>query len=326
MRALLRSQAGVVSFAQARDHGWSFERVRAQVAAQRWRRVVRGVYVTHTAALTYFQRIYSALLYCGPDAAASFETGLWLYDPVGSPPRLVHILLPAARIVRIPSIDVVVHRSRHLPATDIHPTRRPRCVVVERAVVDCLRAARTDDEAVATLARTVQRGLSTPGRLHNALTSASSLPRRSMLLDALSLAGEGAHSAAEVRFHSQARAHALPVGRCQVRVVLGGAIYLDIRYDQHSGRPVVVELDGRLGHFDFDSWRKDMLRDSLQVASGDVVLRLPALFLFTQPAIPIGLVALALRREGWDGRLRRCRDQACGCHAWPLGDPNPWTV
>jgi hypothetical protein len=103
-------------------------------------------------------------------------------------------------------------------------------------------------------------------------------------------------------------------------------VYLDIRYDKQPGRRVVLELDGRLGHFDFDSWRRDMLRDSLQVASGDVVLRLPALFVLTQSAIPIGLVALALRREGRDGQLRRCRDQTCGCHAWPLGEPNPWAV
>jgi hypothetical protein len=103
-------------------------------------------------------------------------------------------------------------------------------------------------------------------------------------------------------------------------------VYLDVRYDHLAGRAVVLELDGRLGHFDVDSWRRDMLRDSLQVASGDVVLRLPALLMFTQPAIPIGLVALALRREGWDGQLRRCRDRACGCHDWPLSGPNPWAV
>jgi hypothetical protein len=147
-----------------------------------------------------------------------------------------------------------------------------------------------------------------------------------MLLDALALASNGAHSAAEVRYHRQANAHALPVGCCQHRIVLGGAAYLDVRYDKHPGRPVVLELDGRWGHFDVDGWRRDMLRDSLQVAAGDVVLRLPALFVFTQSAIPVGLVALALRRQGWQGQLRRCRDRACGCHQWPLGDPNPWAV
>jgi hypothetical protein len=193
-------------------------------------------------------------------------------------------------------------------------------------VIDRLRTARTDDEAVAIVARTVQRGLSTSGRLKEAISSASSLPRRTMLLDAVTLAGDGAHSAAEVRFSRQARAHALPVGRCQVRIVQGGALYLDVRYDKHPGRPVVLELDGRLAHFDVESWRRDMLRDTLQVVSGDVVLRLPALLMFTQAAVPVGLVALALRREGWDGRLRRCRARTCGCHAWPLGGASPWTV
>jgi hypothetical protein len=326
MRSLLRKQAGLFAFSQAREHGWSLDRLRVQVEAGRWRRLVRGVYVTHTGNLTYHQRILAALLYCGDDAVTSHGTALWLADPVGEAPKMVHVLVLANRVIRTPLKDVVVHRTRHLPASDIHPARWPPRVVVERAVIDIVRSARSDDEAVAVVARTVQRGLSTPRRLHEAIVTAASLPRRGMLLDALALAGEGAHSAAEVRFHRQARAHGLPVGRCQVRLVLGGAVYLDVRYDHHSGRAVVLELDGRLGHFDFDSWRRDMLRDGLQVASGDVVLRLPALFLFTQAAIPIGLVALALRREGWDGQLRRCRDQQCGCHAWPLAEPNPWAV
>jgi hypothetical protein len=326
MRTLLRSQEDVLTLSQASQHGWTPRRVRGQLDAGRWRRVVRGVYVTHTGTLTYHQRIYAVLLYCGDGCVANHETALWLADPVGGPPRQVHVLVPASRVLQIPLPEVVVHRSRQLPASDVHPARRPPRVVVERAVTDCLRTARTDDEAVGIIARTVQRGLSSPGRLHAAIGRASSLPRRAMLLDALVLAREGAHSAAEVRFRRRARTHGLPVGSCQYRIVLGGAVYLDVRYDQHRGRPVVLELDGRLGHFDVDSWRRDMLRDSLQVAAGDVVLRLPALLVFTQSAIPIGLVALALRREGWEGQLRRCRDRACGCHQWPLGEPNPWAV
>jgi hypothetical protein len=326
MRAQLRDQEGLLTLTQARDHGWSFERVRVQVAAGRWRRVVRGVYVTHTGPLTYRQRIYCALLYCGPDAVASHETALWLADPVSDPPRTVHVLVSTARVLQVPQPDVFVHRSRRLSASDVHPARRPSRVVVERAVIDCLRTARTDEDAISVVARTVQRGLTTPARLQATLASASSVPRRSLLVNTLELASNGAHSAAEVRYQRRARAHGLPDGYCQHRVVLGGAFYRDVRYDKHPGRPVVLELDGRLGHFDADSWRDDMLRDSLQVASGDVVLRLPALFVFSQSAIPIGLVALALRREGWDGRLRHCRDRACGCRTWPLGDPNPWAV
>ena len=326
MRTILRSQVGVLSHEQGREHGWSNESLRGQVAAGRWRRAVRGVYVTHTGALTYQQRVYSALLYCGEGAVASHETALWLADPVDEPPRKVHLTVPARRVLRTSQQDVILHRSRQLTDADVHPARRPPRVVVERAVIDCLRVARTDEEAISVIARTVQRGLTTPARLEAALAVASSVPRRSLLLRAVELASNGAHSAAEERYQRRARAHGLPDGHCQHRIVLGGAYYRDVRYDKHPGRPVVLELDGRLGHLDVDSWRRDMLRDSLQVASGDVVLRLPALLVFRQSAIPIGLVGLALRREGWEGQLKRCLDRACGCHDWPLSTPNPWAV
>jgi hypothetical protein len=275
---------------------------------------------------SYQQRIHSALLYCGDDAVASHHTALWLADPIGEPPRQVHLLIPARRTVQMTLREVIVHRSRRLPTSDIHPARSPARVVIERAVLDSARIARTDDEAVAVIARTVQRGLTTPGRLHAAITLTRSFPRRALLLDALGLAGAGAHSAAEVRYHRGARAHGLPAGRAQAQIVLGGAVYLDVRYDKHPGRPVVLELDGRLAHFDPETWRRDMLRDSIQVAAGDVVLRLPALVMFTNLSLPIGLVATVLRREGWTGQLRRCGDQTCGCHQWPGEDPRPWDV
>lgn len=326
MRALIRQQAGVLSSKQGRDHDWSGEAFRAQVHAGRWQRVVRGVYVTHTGALTYEQRIFAALLCCGDDAVTSHQTALWLADPIDEPPRLVHLLIPAVRTVQMTLKDVIVHRSRRLPASDIHPARSPARVTVERAVLDCARIARTDDEAVTVIARTVQRGLTTPARLHAAITSTETLPRRALLLDALALASVGAHSAAEVRYHRGARAHGLPMGTAQVRIVLGGARYLDVRYDKHPGRAIVLELDGRLAHFDAAIWRRDMLRDSIQIAMGDVVLRAPALLVFTDVALPIGLVATALRREGWTGQLRRCRSRACGCQKWPGAIPRPWDV
>src|SRR5690349_13456646 len=89
MRALVRSQVGVLSLVQAREHGWSVDRLRVQLDAGRWRRVHRGVYVTHTGKVTYAQRIYAAILYCGHGALASSETSLWLADPVGELPSKV---------------------------------------------------------------------------------------------------------------------------------------------------------------------------------------------------------------------------------------------
>lgn len=297
--------------------------MRGQVVAGRWGRVGRGVYIAHTGRLSYEERIFAALAACGDGAAASHETAVWLADQGYEPPRMVHITIVWSRRVVHSQPDVLVHRRRDFSAADIHPARQPPRVTVERAVLDCVRSAATDDQAIAVIARVVQRGLTTADRLHVVFSQATTLPRRRLLLDAVALAGSGAHSTAEVRYHQQSRVHGLPPAECQVREVIGGAVYLDARYRRHPGRPVVVEVDGRLGHFDFGSWRRDMLRDAAQIVAGDVVLRLPALFLFTDPGRIMVPVAAVLKAEGWTGELRPCRNRGCSCHrpneVWRLG-------
>jgi hypothetical protein len=314
MQRLLREQAGVVAVSQGVGHGWSRQAMHDLFISGRWGHGGRGVYITHTGRLTYEERIFSGLVACGEDAVASHETALWLADRSDAPPKAVHVTIPTMNHRAPAQPHLYVHRSRSLSPDDVHPARHPRQVTVERAVLDCVRIAGTDDQAVSAIARTVQRGLTTAERLQVVVQNAATVPRRRLLLDALALAGTGAHSTAEVRYHQQGRIHGLPPAECQIREVIGGAMYLDAKYRRHPGRPVVVEIDGRLGHFDVRSWRRDMLRDAAQVVAGDVVLRLPALFLFTDPGQIMVPVAAVLRNEGWTGDLRRCRNQACSCH------------
>jgi putative AbiEi antitoxin of type IV toxin-antitoxin system len=315
MRALLRGQQGVLAVDQAREHGWSYGTVRHAVDSGRWRRVHRGVFVAETGRMTYLQQVWAAVLAGGADAAASHGTALWLADQRDQPPRLIDITLPWPGNAAISDRSVRVHRSTNLVASDLHQAARPPRTTVERAVLDCAAVARSVDDAVAVLARSIQRGLTTPSRLLALVERLANLPRRAELTEALVLAGAGAHSAAEVRYLRHATSHGLPTPVCQRREVDGGAMYLDVFYDQHPGRPVVVELDGRLGHFDAESWRRDMLRDNAHVLRGRVTLRIPALLTFTDPGRPIGMVASVLRREGWDGALS-CRHRTCSCRLW----------
>jgi hypothetical protein len=314
MQRLVRGQAGVLAARQALDHGWSRDHLRQQIDAQRWTRLSTGVYAAQTGGLSDDQRIFAAILMHGAGAVASHGTALWLADPAGNCPRIIHVTIPARRFTERSHPGVVVHRSRDLHSDAVHPSRHPPRVIVERAVVDCLRIARTDDEALALVARVIQRGLTTGARLRPVLASAAALPRRRLALRAVDLATDGAHSAAEIRYHQEARAHNLPAAECQKRLVSGGAEYLDAYYSRHPGRVVVVELDGRLGHFDASSWRRDMWRDSRRVVEGNVVLRLPALPLFTDPGQIMIPVARVLGREGWRGSPRPCRKPSCSCH------------
>jgi very-short-patch-repair endonuclease len=315
MSAQLRRQVGILSLDQARRHGWTRGEVRNLVESQRWQRVHPGVFATKTGALSYVQRVWAAALAVGRDVAVSHETALWLIDPAdGPPPAKIHLTLPIRRTVQLSAAGIVVHRTRCLPAAHRHPAGHPPRVTVERAIADAAGAAASEDEAVSVIARAVQRGLTTPRRLNAMLDELTRLPRRALLREALALAGSGAHSAAEIKFVRGASGHGLPAFKLQVRDVIGGAICLDALIMAPSGRALVVELDGRLGHFDADSWRRDMLRDSTQAAAGRLVLRLPALLTFTDAGQIFGLVAAALRREGWRGRLR-CSAPRCSCRA-----------
>lgn len=315
MRSLLRGQQGVLAIEQAREHGWSYGTVRHAVDSRRWRRVHRGVVLAQTGPMTYLQHVWAAVLAGGDHAVASHGTALWLADRSVAPPRHVHLTVPLPGQVRVADQMVKVHRSATLSPVDVHPTARPTRVVVQRAVIESAAVAQSVDDAVAVVARSVQRGLTTPARLLAVVERIPNLPRRPVLIEALGLAGAGAHSPAEVRYLRHANGHGLPEPDLQRREVAGGAFYVDAYYRRHPGRPVVVELDGRLGHFDVESWRRDMLRDSAHVARGRVALRVPALLTFTDPGRPIGLVASVLRREGWDGELT-CRSRTCSCRRW----------
>jgi hypothetical protein len=227
MRALLRAQAGVIAVRQGLEHGWSYATVRHAVASGRWQRVHHGVLLAQTGSMTYFQQTWAALLACGDESAASHATALWLVDRAQPAPKAVHVTVAGHRVVDLRDRHVQVHRSLRLDAS-VHPTATPRRMTVEGAVLDELRTAASLDDAVAAMARTVQRGLTTASRLLPHLDAANNLPRRAALLDALALAGSGAHSAAEVRYGIHARQHGLPHAICQRREVVGGAVYLDV--------------------------------------------------------------------------------------------------
>jgi very-short-patch-repair endonuclease len=291
---LLTTQAGILTVAQAREHGWTRHAVEAQVAAGRWARLHRGVLATFTGDLTYEQRVWSGLLYAGRGAAVSHESALWLHDRDRTPPATVHITV-ARRRDAARAEGLRVYRS-DLGPDEVMDLASPPRVTVERAVVECAGAARSDEQAIAVVAEAIQRRLTTAERLRRTLEKRPCLRHRALLLEILDMCGAGAHSLLEVRHEQIRRSHGLPEPVRQVRHE--GAV-VDVDYDG-----LIVELDGRTGHFNVSGWWKDMLRDDMHTAAGRAVLRWPSFVLLTQPNLVAHLEAEALRRRGWTGVIR----------------------
>jgi hypothetical protein len=291
---LLETQAGVVTLGQATTHGWTRHAVAAQTAAGRWSSLHRNVYATFTGELTYEQRLWSGLLYAGRRAAASHESALWLHDRKRPEPRLVHVTVRRRRDA-VQAGGLRVYRSDLSPHEVLDLAQPPR-VRVERAVLECAAARPKLDDAVAVVADAVQRGATTAERLRSALRERPCLRHRAILGEVLDMCGSGAHSLLEVRHEWIRRSHGLPEPVRQKRHE--GAV-VDVDYDG-----LVVELDGRAGHFEVAGWWKDMLRDDLHTARGRAVLRFPGFVLLTQPYVVAHLEAEALERLGWTGPVR----------------------
>lgn len=103
---------------------------------------------------------------------------------------------------------------------------------------------------------------------------------------------------------SVVRAHGLPVPTTQVRRRVAGRVtYTDVDFSPH---PVLVELDGRLGHDTRAERFRDHRRDNGNAEEGRTTLRYGAEDCGDDPCAVAVQVAAVLRRAGWGGDAVAC--------------------
>jgi hypothetical protein len=307
---LVRDQHGLLDTDQLRLLDIAPAVVVANLAAQRWRRVLPRIYATFTGPLTRAARITAALLYGGPQAVLSHVTAAeeWRMqrdDPVAP----VHITVPygCSAVSQPPS--VAVHRSRAFPylvvVTDPPRTSKADTVLDLATSEPDARAAMRRFVALATRGRVPVRELQ--WRLEERR------PRRygKALADALRLLADGVQSALEQRYACDVEsAHALPTGqRQQPLVVDGRTLWEDVTYDP-IGIPLTIRLDGRAFHDAPEVAFRDRRRDN----AAELAARHRLVYGWDEvTSDPCGVaaeVATVLNRAGWHGPLRHC--PTCG--------------
>jgi hypothetical protein len=256
-------------------------RLRWMVKSGRWQSPARGVVVLHSGPMTADEVVQSEVFAHGPRAvlggvSAASADGLRL-------PRApaVHILLPhGSRDLRRPG--VVVHRSRTLVRSDIHPVRAPRRTRLPRSVVDGASWAATDLGAQALLASAVQQKLVTPQALSAVVERLPRLPRRALISETIRDVAGGSLSEYELLFVRLCRRYHLPMPDRQRlrRDATGRWRYLDAEFDEVC---LVVEIDGQQ-HMEVRAWWEDMMRDNDLVArDGMWVMRIAGYALRREP-------------------------------------------
>jgi very-short-patch-repair endonuclease len=281
-------------------------RVRGKLAAKQWRRVCRGVLVTHNGPLTYGQTLWIAVLAAGPGAllaglSAARESGLRFG---GSGP--IHILVPSrhgyADLGRRLPLDlpgVVVHRSGVLPDDHVQ-VGRPIRTTLPRSLLDAAQWARTDDAARAMVAAAFQQR---PISLPEIQSVAGRMPRakrRSLVLETAHDAAGGAHALSEIDLVRLCRRFRLPRPDLRERRkdAAGRNRYVDAYWRRWR---LQVEVDGA-HHVDVRHWEADMRRQNEVWVAGDRILRFSAWTVRHRPAEVAAQIRAALSAAGWDAQ------------------------
>jgi hypothetical protein len=270
---IARTQHGLVTRAQAREHGATDQAIGRRVAAGRWSRARRGVYVLGAVPTTWHQRVLAAVLAVGLGALASHRTGarLWnLVDRSGS----IELVIGVDRHVLQPG--VLVHRSRDLSEIDRAAVDGVPCTSLPRTIID---AAASADSAL--VGRWVDIGIrdhqldvgSVAARASQLAVRGRPLPRS--LADALAVRSDGhdpGRSALEARVLDAIARAGLPMPERQWRVerASGRSAFIDLAYPGHR---LAIELDGWAEHGLRSAFDADRARGNELVLAGWRLLR-----------------------------------------------------
>ncbi|TWP48902.1 hypothetical protein FKR81_26790 [Lentzea tibetensis] len=300
-------ECGLATTWQLRVNGVTKDFIEAQVAAQRWQRVTRGVYACFTGPLPRQTRLAAALLYAGPLSVLSHQTaaeewGILRIDE----DRPVHVTVPytCSAVSCLPLVQL--HRSRAFRYIGVGTDLLPRTTSVV-TVVDLAVAETSPDEAMRSLIALANRAHVTVWQLLNQLAVRPPYRYRAVLKEAVGHFARGVTSALEYEYMSEVEmAHRLPAGQRQTPFAVDGrTLYEDVTYD-NIGVRLTVRLDGKEHHSVRGVAFRDRRRDNAAELQGRARLVYGWHDVHSNPCEVAREVLTVLRREGWNGPVTTC--------------------
>ena len=306
-RHLLGRQSGVVARRQLAAVGVTPGDLERMVRRRELVRLLPGIFVDHTGPPSWRQRAWAGVLcvdggaLAGGSALRAAGGDRWRRTREGAP---IEVAVPRkAWRPRHPGYRFT-HRSGL--TEDARWNASPPRLRVEQAVLDEVARESAVLERVGLLTDAVQSGLTTPGKLLDAVDARSRVAGRQFVLQVLGDLQSGTCSVLEWAYRRRvARAHGLPIGEMQVFSMIDGVLV--IRDVVLADLDLAVELDGRAFHSGAERFDADLERDlAAQVAEGLTTVRLGYGQVVARPCRTAGWLARLLTARGWTGRLTAC--------------------
>jgi predicted transcriptional regulator of viral defense system len=150
------SQAGYFAAHQAREMGFTWERLSSNVNTGRFIRISRGIYRLAQFPGSEFEDLFVAWLRTGPDSVISHDSALALYDLSDVMPAEIHVIVPRTASRRRPGIHQHTHR---LNADDVTTRKGLPVTTVPRTLADVAASGLAEEQVRLAIREATERGL-----------------------------------------------------------------------------------------------------------------------------------------------------------------------
>jgi hypothetical protein len=293
LNRVLGEQFGVVSRAQALECGVSRGRLDHLVQpGGRWQRILPGVYVVNTGAVSADQRAMAALLYAGPQSLLTGAVAVRRHRLQCAGLNQVDVLVPEG--VRVRSAGYVrIVRTGRMPVKWSR-TNRIRFVPLARAVADATRFMTSLGDVRALVAEAIQNGRcdvsSLVAELNNGPVGGSRLYRV-----ALRECIAGSRSAAEGDLMTLIGRSGLAEPMYNAELYTADGTFLGIADAWWQRAGVVAEVDSRRYHLSPADYERTVMRHNRMAARGINVLHFLPDTVKTEPSTVIRSLRGAIR-------------------------------
>jgi hypothetical protein len=288
---LLRTQHGVIARGQALECGMTDRMIRYRIrAGGPWRRLLPGVYVTVTGAVSAEQQEMAALLHAGPRSVLTGAAAARRHGFSGLDIGMVDVLVPAAVGARSTAF-VRVWRTWRMPA-QVCVAGEIRYALPARAVADLARTLTSGRDVRALIAQAVQREWCTVAMLRTELEEGPAKGSAG-LRAALEEVQAGTRSVPEGDLRGLLKRAKVPMPVFNARLYCGGKLVaMADAWWEEAG--VAAEVDSKEYHYSAEDWQGTMRRHDRLVAHGVLLLHFTPKQIRTAPDEVVGQIRAAL--------------------------------